>query len=187
MKKLLALLAFTVSYCMSAQGTKVHLQNYTPYRLHYNIIKSDQTNTTGGCTPNWEGSSSVTGLMILNEASSPSTPVEAYYESDLNLSNTYNPLYPTTTAIDRWVLNGDYLNPYILPGATIPLSSSYAATSLGFKFGVQDPVTGANIAGYFPIGYISCGQPPVSDLTAYTTLIAASYFTFADEEWVIFY
>lgn len=187
MKKLLAFIAFTVSCWMSAQGTKVHLQNYTPYILEYNLIKSDQTNASGGCSPIWEGSSSVTGLMVLNNAPSASTPVEAFYESDLNLSNTFNPLYPQTTGIDRWVLDNDYLNPYILPGATIPLASSNAATSLGFKFGMKDPATGTNVAGYFPIGYISCGQPPILDLTAYTTLISGTYFTFADEEWVIFY
>jgi len=187
MQKLLMIGAFIASYCLSAQGTKVHLQNYTPYILEHNLIKSDQTNTAGGCSPIWEGSSSITGLLVLSNAPSAITPVESFYESDLNLSNTFNPLYPQTPGIDRWILNNDYSNPYVLPGATIPLSSSNAATSLGFKFGIKDPTTGTNVAGYFPIGYISCGQPPILDLSAYTTLIQASYFTFADEEWVVFY
>jgi hypothetical protein len=187
MKKLLIMAAFIAFYCISAQGSVVHLQNYTPYILEHNIIKSNQTNTAGGCSPNWEGSSSITGLLVLSNSPSASTPVESYYEGDLNLSNTFNPLYPQTPKIDRWILNNDYSNPYILPGSTIPLSSSNAATYLGFKFGIKDPTTGTNIAGYFPIGYIGCGQPPVLDLSAYTTLIQASYFTFSGEEWVVFF
>ncbi|WP_267403579.1 MULTISPECIES: hypothetical protein [unclassified Chryseobacterium] len=186
MKKLFLSLAFILSYSISAQSN-IYFQNYTPYIMEMSIFKTNQANVAGGCTPNWDGRNSITGLLPLKESpTGGATSTDAFYDSDLNLSNTFNPMYPQTPLIDRWILNADYANPYILPGSTIP-ASSLAAKDLGMKFGVKDPVTGTNVAGYFPLGYVNCGALPLLNTAAYTTLFNSSYFTFGGDEWVIFF
>ncbi|KMQ69782.1 hypothetical protein ACM39_01660 [Chryseobacterium sp. FH2] len=187
MKKLLLITAFIISYCISAQGSDLNIQNFTSYQVEFSLFKSDQTNVSGGCSPIWDGRNSMTGLSLLKESPNPGfVSTDAYYEADLNQSNTFNPAFPDKPLIDTWILDNNYTSPYVLPGSIIP-ASSLAAKNMGMKFGIKDPITGTNVAGYFPIGNVQCGQPPIIDISAYTNIINASYFTFGGGEWLIFY
>lgn len=186
MKKILSIAAFITSFCFSAQ-TDVNIQNYTGFQIEFSMYKSDQTNVSGGCSPVWDGTSTATGLSILKASPIPmTTSSDAYYPADLNQSNTFNSQYPLTPLINRWIVDNNYGSPYFLPGSIIP-ASSLVATSMGMKFGIRDPATGAAVAGYFPIGSAECGHPPILDLSAYTTLINASYFNFGGSEWLVFF
>lgn len=187
MKKIFLLVAFVAYYCVSAQGD-VYLQNYTPYQVEFTLLKSDQTNISGGCTPRWDAGSSVTGLLLLKQAQVTGlTASEAYYKADLNQSNTFNSAYPLTPQIDTWILNGNTASPYVLPTSTIPYASGIAAKNTGFKFGLKDPATGTNVAGYFPIGYQGCGVPSINDISAYTNQYFATYLTVGGVEWFVFF
>lgn len=186
MKKILSIAAFITSYCISAQSA-VNMQNYTGFQIEFSMHKSDRTNVSGGCSPIWDGTSTSTGLSILKESPIPmTTSADAYYPADLNKSNTFNPLYPSTPLIDRWIVDNNYTSPYFVPGSIIP-ASSLVATSMGMKFGIRDPATGLAMGGYFPFGSAQCGYPPITDLSSQTNIINGSYFTFGGDEWLVFF
>lgn len=186
MKKIFSIAAFITSFCLSAQ-TDVNIQNYTGFQIEFSMFKSDQTNVSGGCSPVWDGTSTATGLSILKASPIPmTTSTDAYYQADLNQSNTFNSQYPLTPLIDRWIVDNNYASPYFLPGSIIP-ASSLVATSIGMKFGLRDPATGTAVGGYFPFGSVGCGIPPITDLSLYTTLINGSYLFFGGSEWLVFF
>lgn len=183
MKKLLLLATFAVSYCVSAQD--LFIQNYTDTILEYTIWKDNQANIGGGCQPNLESRDSVTGLSILGSTISSMEPREAFYKEDLTTTMTFNSFYPNTPLIDKWILNADFANPLVPPNPAL-VAPSLASQWSGIKFGVRD-LSGTAIGGYYTMAKF-CGQPIISDLSAYTNpAVNGTLFTAGGATWIIIY
>lgn len=181
MKKLILLSAFLSSAFFFSQG-KLHLQNYTPNFIEYSLIKSNQGNPAGNCTPTLQ---SGPGLSVLNFSTSTSVAVEALYEINVNSSNTFNAAYPDTPLISQWVLNSNFASPNNLPASPVPPIFSNVTEWNLIKFGVKDQ-SGTAIGGYYSLGYF-CGNPtPITSLDP-SAVISGSFFTFGGDNWIVFF
>ncbi|AZA52748.1 hypothetical protein [Chryseobacterium sp. G0201] len=184
MKKLFLLTAFIASFWASAQDD-LFIQNYTDTIIEYTIWKSNYTSTIN-CGPNIQAN---TSLSVLGPASSsPLGYVEAYYNQDVNTSNTYNPAYPDTPLINSWVVNADYLNPYNLPGNPVPTAFWMGSKWAGMKFGVKN-TSGVAIGGYYTM-HMGCGtaNPPVLDLSGYgSPAVNGTIFTVGGSTFIVLF
>jgi len=185
MKKLLLLATGFVSYFTFAQG--LHIQNTTPYNIEYTIWKSNQSSIGTGCTPLIESKPATGGLPVLPFSPSPgSVTVEAYYDGNVNLSNTFNPTYPDTPLINGWMLNGSMYNLSATPPQLVPVIFSNVTTWAAMKFSVNNP-GGGSIGGY-TLG-LGCGSPIALNVSSANpaTPFNGTYFTFGGDTWIVLY
>lgn len=188
MKKMLLLAGLMVSYYFSAQASgSLFIQNYTKNNIGYVISKLNLGNTAGNCTPNLEARSSTNDLITLPYTLDPNVPVEANYESNLNLGFAPHPVYTSTPLIGRVIINGNYNPPFILSPTAPIVPFSAASTWSHIKFGVTD-MSGTAIGGYYSMGQ-GCGATSViSDLSGYTNpAVNGLFFTMGGATWVVLY
>lgn len=182
MKKLFLLAAALVSYTISAQATNhLYIQNYSKHYVEYVVWKSNQANVVGGCSPSLQSSPSGS-ISKLNFSPNPGiTPTEAFYDNNVNKSNTFNPAYPDTPLVDHWSVNGSY------PASPLPIPAvinTAAPQWSGIKFGIQDQM-GTNIGGWYSLGQ-ACGGALTSDLSANpNAVVNAKWFTLGGSTWIV--
>lgn len=189
MKKLLLLAVFMVSYCFSAQAPgSIFIQNYTKNNIGYVIWKSTLGSPSTGCTPNLEARNTANDLIELPYTLDPNIPIQANYESNLNLGFVTHPVFASTPLIGRVIINGNYNPPFLFgPTAAIQVFSPLS-TWTGIKLGVKD-ISGTAIGGYYTMGQTCGSSTIVDDLSvAYSSpVINGKYFTMAGATWVVLY
>lgn len=181
MKKLLLLAAGFASYFASAQN--LNIQNYSPYNISYTIWKSNQSSVATGCNPGIESKLLSGALPVLPFSPSPgAVSVDAYYQGNVNTSNTFNPSYPNTPLIDGWMLNGTLYNIATTP---IPPIFSTVTSWTGIKFMADIP--GGGTAGGYSLG-LGCGTVIATNVSSPnpSTPFNGTFFTFAGDTWIVF-
>ncbi|KAA0129878.1 hypothetical protein FY557_03980 [Chryseobacterium sp. SN22] len=186
MKKLLLLAAGCMSYFTFAQG--LHIQNLSPYNIEFTIWKSNLGSPTTGCNPGIESKLFVGTVPILPASPNPGiTAVEAYYDGNVNFSNTFNAAYPSTPLIDGWMFNGNHYNLGANPPQQIPVVFSSVTTWTGMKFSTSLP--GGGTAGGYTLN-LGCGTNPstvnVSSPNP-STPFNGTLFTFGGDTWIVLY
>ncbi|MDQ1160104.1 hypothetical protein QE422_000472 [Chryseobacterium sp. SORGH_AS 447] len=187
MKKLLLLAAGLTSYFTSAQA--LHMQNLSKYNIEFTIWKSNLGSPSTGCTPLIESKLVAGTVPILPASPDPGNiAVEAYYEGNVNLSNTFNPLYPDTPLIDGWIFNGTQYNLGVNPPQQIPVIFSNVTTWTGSKFYLRTPA-GDPIGGFTM--FIGCGGPsngvPNVSSSDPAQPFNGTVFMLGGDTWMIFY
>lgn len=187
MKKLLLLAAGLTSYFTFAQA--LHMQNLSPYNIEYTIWKSNLGSPSTGCTPFIESKLFVGSVPVLPASPNPGiTAVEATYDGNVNLSNSFNVSYPNTALIDGWIFGGTHYNLGANPPQQIPVIFSNVTTWTGIKFSTSIP--GGGTAGGYSM-FIGCGGPGNGVVNVSSPNPAVPFngtlFTLAGDTWMVFY
>lgn len=168
MKKIFTLTLLFISLCIYSQGS-IFVYNFSPYQLEFSLNANNSNNTTGGCSPN---------ITNWNNAFLLPPGGDVNFTS---FNNAYT--YPAIFNSASWY-NGNTGTLYPSAGAPYPVLNLYSnLTTWKFsKFGVKDPVSGANIpnGNFSQIGTVGCGTS-----TTYIPTVGGTGFPIVAEWYTI--